>query len=190
MAQEYFLLSNFGVRYFMGQYTDSDTIPADSSVMDEIKSVISCTLGGFTKEVARYRTLNGSGWESVAPLGQTSDDGEFECIREGTGGIWEGKAGESTFSKVKTWFFDATKSGGATAAKVIIEVVPRGDDQYEATAYMCIPNNFAPAAKDTESGQTYNFTVTPFGPQIPLKATYSATDDKFTFSKVDQAPAA
>lgn len=183
MAQEYFLLSNFGVRYFMGTFVDSETVPTDSSAMDEITSVISCNIGVFTKETAKYRTLNGSGWESVAPLGQSSEDGEFECIREGTGGVWTGKAGESTFSKVKNWFFEATKGGGSTASKVIVEVVPRGENQYEGTAYMCIPSKFDPATKDTESGQTYNFSVTPFGPQIPLTVTYSDTDDKFTFAK-------
>lgn len=187
MAQnEYFLLSNFGVRYFKLDYTDSSTVPSSATASDEITGVISCNIGGFEKSNTKYRTLNGSGWESVAPLGQSTNDGEFSCVREGTGGVYTGSAGSTTYTRMKDWFMSAAKVGGKTAPACIIEVVPRGgsaDEEYEGTCYYSIPNAWTPGTKDTETGQEYSFSVSVFGPQVPLKVTYSGETDTFTFTK-------
>ena len=57
MAQEYFVLSNFGVRYFMEAYTDSSTVPATGT--NELKDILSCNLGAITKDTKKYKTLGG-----------------------------------------------------------------------------------------------------------------------------------
>lgn len=176
MAADYFVLSNFGVRYFKLDYVDSDTVPASADVDDEITSVISCDLGQFTKENTKYRTLNSNGWESVAPLGNTAQDGTFQCVREGTGGVYAGAAGSTTYTRMKDWFMKATASAGKASPAVIIEVVPRGGsgaNEYEGTCYFVIPNQWTPGTKDTETGQEYSFSVTPFGPQIPVNVSYT-----------------
>lgn len=184
MAQEYFLLSNFGVRYLMKDYTNSETVPNSATVDDEITSVISCDLGTFTKENTKYRTLNSNGWQSVAPLGNSSEDGTFECIREGTGGVYVGEAGDTTYQRMKDWFMKATSGAGKASPKCIIEIVPRGDSELEGTCYFVIPNQWAPGTKDTETGQVYSFSVTPFGPQIPIKVTHNTEDsESWTFEK-------
>lgn len=191
MAYEYFVLSNFGVRYFMTDYVNSDSIPATVGPENEITSVISCDLGKFTKDNKKYRTLNSNGWESIAPLGQSSDDATFQCVREGVGDAYTGAAGTTTFQKIKKWFMDATKVGGATAAKVITEIIPRGQSNgspvYEATCYYVTAANWEPGTKDTETGQEYGFTVSPFGPQTPCTVEYTpaagTTPESFALTK-------
>ena len=191
MSQDYFVLSNFGVRYFKLPYTDSNTVPASAAAENEITSVISCDLGQFTKENTKYRTLNSNGWESVAPLGNSAEDGTFECIREGTGGAYAGAAGETTYTRIKDWFMKATAGAGVASPACIIEVVPRGNDTYEGTCYYVIPNQWTPGTKDTETGQEYSFSVTPFGPQVPLKVTHTPaqaeTPESWSFTKATGA---
>lgn len=190
MAVEYFVLSNFGTRYFLSEYTDSDTVPSSAGPADEITSVLSSNIGVFTKENTKYRTLNGNGWESVAPLGNSSDDATFECLREGTGGVYQGVAGTETYTRLKDWFMKATAGAGKASPMCLIEVLPRGgtgNEQYEGTCYFVIPNQWSPGTKDTETGQEYSFTVTPFGPPIPLTVTYTPATgedpESFTFTK-------
>lgn len=181
---EYFVMSNFGVRYFKLAYTDSDTVPGTATADDEITSVISCDLGSFTKENTKYRTLNSNGWESIATLGNTAEDGTFECVREGTGGVYDGTAGSTTYTKIKDWFMKATAGAGKESPACIIEVVPRGGsdgEEYEGTCYFVVPNQWTPGTKDTETGQEYSFTVSPFGPPIPI--TVSEADGTWTFAK-------
>lgn len=187
MEQEYFVLSNFGVRYFMENYTDSNTVPASGT--NELTDIISCTLGAITKDTKRYKTLGGNGWDSIAPLGQGQDDATFEAIRGGTGDVYAGKAGDSTYTKVRDWFMKSTAQGGQVSPKCIIEVVPRGDNTYEGTAYYVIPAKWGPGKKDTETGQEYTFDVSPFGPQVPLKVTYDEENDSFEFEKVSDVMA-
>lgn len=188
---ERFVLSNFGVRYFM--YTDAEYAFDDksssllSTAGEEIESVLSCDIGGLTKENTKYRTLNSDGWESVAVLGNTAEDGTFECLREGQGTTYTGT--QDTFSKIKKWFLEATSSAGKAASRVIVEVVPRGTSSsgnvYEATAYHVIPNTWTPGTKDTETGQEYSFTVTPFDKPEILSVAESEEGNKtiFTFTK-------
>lgn len=187
MAQDYFVLSNFGVRYFIKPYTDSDTIPESANANDEITSVLSCDLGTFTKENTKYRTLNSNGWEAVAPLGNSTEDGTFECIREGTGGAYVGESGDTTYQRMKDWFMKATSGAGVASPKCIIEVVPRGNDTFEGTCYYVIPNQWSPGTKDTETGQEYSFSVTPFGPQTPVAVTHNVatgeTPESWAFTK-------
>lgn len=190
MAQEYFGMSYYGTRFFKLPYTDSSTVPATASPENEITSVISCESGGFTKENDKKRTVNGNGWEIVIPLGNSADDITFECLREGTGGVYNGTAGNTTYTNIKNWFMEATQNGGAASPAVIIEVVPRGgtgNQAYEGTCYYVVPANWSPATKDTESGQTYSFTVSPFGPQVPVSVTYTPasgdTPESWAFAK-------
>ncbi len=188
MAQDYFVLSNFGVRYFIKDYVDSDTVPASATVEDEITSIISCDLGTFNKENTKYRTLNSNGWEFVAPLGNSTEDGTFECVREGTGGIYQGGPGTTTYQKIKDWFLKATAGAGVASPKCIIEIIPRGDSNIEGTCYYVIPNQWAPGTKDTETGQEYSFSVTPFGPQVPITVSHTPASgddpETWTFTKV------
>lgn len=188
MAQDYFVLSNFGVRYFMKEYVDSNSVPASAALADEITSVISCDLGKFSKENTKYRTLNSNGWESVAPLGNSSEDGTFECVREGKGGVYAGASGDTTYQKMKDWFMKATSGAGVASPKCIVEIIPRGDDTFEGTCYYVIPNQWAPGTRDTETGQEYSFSVTPFGPQTPVTVTHTPasgdTPESWAFAKV------
>ena len=190
MANEYFILSNFGVRYFLKDYTDSDTVPSPAGPSDEITSVLSCDLGGFSKEVKKYRTLNSNGWESIAPLGQSQDDATFELIREGEGDAYS-SAGTTTYSKLKTWCLN-NNAGGSASKKCIIEVVPRGMNGntpvYEGTCYVVIPSQWKPGTKDVETGQEYSITVSPFGPPIPVSVAYTpaegSTPESWAFTKL------
>lgn len=182
MAQEYFVLSNFGVRYFMENYTDSNTVPASGT--NELGYLLSCTLGTITKDTKKYKTLGGNGWDSIAVLGQSQDDATFEAIRAGTGDVYAGAAGDSTYTKVKDWFMKSTAQGGQASPKCIIEVLPRGDDTYEGTLYYVIPAKWGPGKRDTEIGQEYSFDVSPFGPPVPLTVTYDEENDSFEFEKV------
>lgn len=187
MAVEYFILSNFGTRYFLCDYTDSDSVPATAGPTDEITSVISADIGTFTKENTKYRTLNGNGWESIAPLGNSSEDGTFSCVREGTGGIYSGVGTGSTYAKIKNWFMEATKGAGVASPKCLVEVLPRGNNQFEGTCYYVVPNQWQPGTKDTETGQEYSFTVSLFGPQNIVGVTYTAasgdTPESWAFEK-------
>lgn len=184
MAQDYFVLSNFGVRYFLLPFTDTATIPGSAAPTDEITGVLSTTIGQFSKENTKYRTLNGNGWESIAPLGNAAEDGSFECIREGTGNPYIGQAGTDTYTKLKNWFMTATANAGQASPMCIIEVLPRGGNAYEGTLFYVIPNEWTPGDRDTETGQEYSFSVSPFGPQVPVKVTHTPTTDSWTFAAV------
>lgn len=197
MAQEYFVLSNYGVRYFMTDYTDSSSIPASVSPTDELFSIISADIGTFSKENTKYRTLNSNGWEAIATLGNAAEDGTFSCIREGTGGVYAGSPGDTTYQKIKNWFMLATSGAGIATPKCIIELIPRtftGNvvSVYEGTCYYVVPNSWTPQAKDTESGQLFDFTVSLFGPQSPLTVEYTPasgdTPESWTLTKVTISP--
>lgn len=182
---DYFVLSNFGVRYFLEDYVDSNTIP--SAGTHELEGVISCSLGEINKDVKKYKTLNGNGWDSIAPLGQSQGDGTFELIRMGTGDPYVGTASSSTYTKLKKWFMDSTAEGGSVSPKCIIEVLPRGNNTYEGICYYVIPAKWGPGKKDTETGQEYSFDVSPFGPQKPVVVTYTPaageTPESWAFSE-------
>ena len=178
MAQEYFVLSNYGTHYFLLPYTDSDTPPTSATAADEITSVMSADIGAFTKENTKYRTLTGNGWELVAPLGNTAEDGSFECIREGTGNPFVGTAQGSSYNKIKNWFMKATAGAGEASPMCLVEVLPRGEtNSYEGVCYFVIPNQWTPGTRDTETGQEYSFTVSVFGPQIPLTVRFTPAGD-------------
>lgn len=194
MAVENFVLSYFGMHYFKLTYTDSDTVPASATAADEITSILSCDLGGFKKENTKYRTLNSNGWESIATLGNSADDGTFECVREGTGDVYTGEAGSYTYTRIKDWFMKATAGAGKASPAVIIEVLPRGGsgtNEFEGTCYYVVPNSWGPGSRDTETGQEYSFGVTPFGPPVPLTVTHTAasgeTAESWAFSKATGA---
>lgn len=185
MAQNYFVSSNFGVRYFLLAFTNTSTIPASASTSDEITGVLSADIGTFNKENTKYRTLNGNGWESIAPLGNAAEDITFECIREGTGNPYIGVAGNDSYTKLKNWFMTATSNAGQQSPMCIIEVLPRGGSDYEGTLYYVIPNQWAPGTRDTETGQEYSFSVSPFGPQVPIKVIYTPSPEGWKFTAVD-----
>ena len=186
MAQEYFVLSNFGVRYVLEDYTDSSTIPAGGS--NELTSVISSSIGGITKETKRYKTLNGGGWDTIAPLGQGQEDATFELVRDGTGDPYISSTGTSTYNKLKDWFMKSAASGGAISPKCVVEVIPRGDDVFEGVCYYVVPLKWGAGKKDPESGQEYSFDVSPFGPQIPVRVTHVKASgeipESWTFEKI------
>ena len=85
----------------------------------------------------------------------------------------------------------ATAGAGVASPACIIEVVPRGNGTYEGICYYVIPNQWIPGTKDTETGQEYSFSVTPFGPQVPVKVTYTpaveATPESWSFTKATGA---
>ena len=186
----YFVLSNFGVRYFISDYTSVGAVPAVGKIENEIQDVLSCDIGAFTKETTKYRTLNSNGWESIASLGNTAEDATFECVRGGDGNVYDGDADSGdTYSKIKHWFLAATKSAGVSSPKCIVEIVPRGDNEYEGTCYYVVPNKWTPGTKDPEKGQEYSFTVSLFGPPTVLKVTHTPasgeTAESFSFTAVE-----
>lgn len=184
MAQDYFYLSNFGVRYLLLDYTDANTIPSEATVKDEIQGVYSCSLGEINKEVTKKRTLNGNGWETIAALGNSQSDGTFELIRLGVGNPYVGNAGDDTYTKLKDWFMKATANAGSSSPKVIVEIVPRGGTDFEGTVYYVIPTTWGPGTKDTENGQEYSFTVSPFGPPVPVKVTHNTeAEESWSFTR-------
>lgn len=189
MAQDYFYLSNFGVRYLLSDFVNTDTIPQTLNVDNELQGLVSCTLGEINKEVTKKRTLNGNGWEVAAVLGNSQGDGTFEAVRLGTGNAYVGAAGTDTYTKLRHWFMEATKDAGRGSPKVVTEIIPRGD-VYEGTVYYVIPTNWGPGSKDTENGQEYSFTVTPFGPPVPVKVTHTpASGDNAESWTIEKASA-
>lgn len=181
MAEERFVLSNFGVRYFLETFVDSNTVPAAGSV--EIKDVLGCSLGSISKDTKTYKTLNSGGWDSVVALGQAQDDASFECIRGGNGDYFTGNSGGTTYTMIKDWFMKSTALGGIAAPKCVVEVLPRGNNVYEGVCYYVIPSKWTPGKRDTEAGQEYNFDIKPFGAPIPVIVTHNNETDVFTFVK-------
>ena len=98
MASKYFILSNFGVRYFLEDFIDENTVPSVGT--NELKGILSCSLGTITKETRRYKTLDGDGWDSIVTLGQTQEDATFEAIRLADGDIYEGDNGSSLCTRL------------------------------------------------------------------------------------------
>lgn len=180
----YSALSNFGVRYFLEDYTEG-TLPTSGT--NELNDVLSCTLGEFTKDMKKYKTLNGDGWDVVVPLGQSQADATFEMVRTGEGNAYTGVAGTDAYTQLKHWFLNSVAAGGSTAKKYIVEVIPRGNNTYEGTVYSVLPLKWAPGKKDTEVGQEYSFDVTPFGAPVPVVVTHTpasgSTPESWTFAQ-------
>ena len=177
---EHALLSNYDSHFFLENYTDSNTVPSNGTF--ELNGITDCSVGEITKDVKTYRTLNGDGWESVASLGQSISEFDISLVREGTGDVYDGTAGSSTFTKLKKWFLDATAHGGSNAPKCLIEVIPRGDNDYEGNCYYVYPSKWNGGKKDTETAQEYSITVKPFGPVVPITVTKSTSGGTTTWS--------
>lgn len=178
-------LSNFGYHLFVEPFENSDTIPA--SLSHEVSGILSVDLGGITKNVQAYHTLDGNGFETVVSLGQAVDDGVISCLRTGEGDIYLNEEIEgSAFSYFSKWIDESTEQGGANSERWLVEVVPRGTG-YEAKAYAVIPQNFKPGTKSADGGQTFSLTVKPFGRPVPVKVTES--EGKFTIEKITNSEA-
>lgn len=180
-ARNYFALSNFGTHYFLEDFVDSDTVPASVQVgTNEFEGIISCSSFNLQKNTQKYNTLDGNGWESVVALGNQMEDLEFEAIRLGTGNVYNGTAGTSTFTLIEEWFMGATAGAGNASPKTLIEIIPRGagtEMVYEATAFNVIPKAFNGGAKNTDDGQLFNFTLSPFGPPHPCTVEFTPKTD-------------
>lgn len=183
---DYFVLSNFDTHYFLEDYTDSNTVPAEGTT--ELDGLIGVNIGGLSKDTKTYKTLNGNGWDDVAALGQSQDEATFDAVREGDGNAYDGTSGSATYNRVKNWVLNSVTQGGTTSPKCIVEVIPRGENVYEGTCYYVIPSKFTPGKKDTEGAQEYSFEVKPFGPQVPLTVTHTAaageTPESWAFEKI------
>lgn len=195
---ERFVLSDFGTIYLMTGYTDSNTVPETLTNAAELDGVLSCSpVGAVTKSNATYKVLNGDGWDSIATLGNSQDDLTLECIRTGTAGVYDGTDGTSTYTRIKNWFMNATQNAGVQSPKCLIELLPRGGasgtaSEYEATLVYVVPNSWNPGDRNTDSGQEFSFTVTPFGPVVPLSVVKSVEGSvtTYTFTKVSIQPTA
>jgi len=182
-----FVLSNYGIRYFLEDVPTGGGVPTAGA--HELQGVLEANIGSFKKDSKTYRTLNGDGWESIAALGQSQNEATLQCLRYGEGDVYDGTEGTTTFTRIRKWMMDATKAGGSTAKKVLVEVVPRGkvgsEVVYEGTAYFLIPTEWNPSARNSENGQEFNFTVKPFGAPIPVEVT--VTNGQFTFAPIESS---
>lgn len=188
------VLSNFGVRYFLEDVSTIITsghiaTSAATSAANEIKYVLSCNVGEINKDVKTFKTLNGNGWDSAVPLGQSISEGSMNLIRVGSD-IFNG-TDDDNYGKLKKWVLDATKAGGATAAKALVEIVPRGmtsgstpEEQYEATVYVVVPTKFNPGERNTDDGQEFDISFQPYGAPIPCTVTKGSSDGVFNLTEV------
>lgn len=177
---EYQLLSNYGSYFFLESYTDSSTLPPTGTFM--LTSMIDCSVGEVTKDVKTYRTLDGNGWESVASLGQSISEFDLNFVREGTGDVYDGTAGSTTYTKLKKWVEDASKNGCQNVPKWLVEVIPRGDGSYEGNCYSVYYFKWNGGKRDPETGQEYSITLKPFGPVIPVTVTRTESGGTVTWS--------
>ena len=188
---DYSVLSNFGVRYFLADVADvfSSGVLKSSVLLtagEEITDVLSCDVGEISKEVKTFKTLNGDGWDSAVPLGQSVSEGNMSLIRTGTGQY--SSSGTTSYDRLRAWMESAAAAGGATAAKALVEVVPRGQDVnsgtgatgthtiFDATAYIVTPTRFNPGERNTSDGQEYSISFQPYGKPQTQKAWDSLAD--------------
>lgn len=173
---EYLLASWFGCRYFLFDYT-KDTVPEASTPESELIGLTSASLGSISNLVSTYRTLNSNGYVSVANAGKEHDDATLDFVR----------TDESTYNRIRTWVEETKPNSGNSNARILIEVVPKpmaGDGSYEGTMYTVMGKKLTPGPRNTDDGQTFSVTVTPFGPPVHLTVTYRQETDTFAFSKV------
>ena len=194
---DYSVLSNFGVRYFLLDVADAlatsgKALKADLQLAtdNELTDVLSCNVGEISKEVKTFKTLNGDGWDSAVPLGQSVGEGSMSLIRVGEGQY--SASGTSAYDKLRKWVTDATAAGGATAAKVLVEVVPRGSEAnsggtgthpiYDSTGYLVVPTRFNPGERNTSDGQEFDVSFQPYGAPMTSNA-YSTLAAGTAFTK-------
>lgn len=196
---DYSVLSNFGVRYFLMSTgdalgTDGKSLKANLQLTsgDELTDVLSCNVGEISKEVKTFKTLNGDGWDSAVPLGQSVGEGNMSLIRVGEGQY--NSSGTTAYDKLRAWVTAATAAGGATAARVLVEVVPRGTEAntgtgasgthpiYDATGYLVTPTRFNPGERNTSDGQEFDVSFQPYGAPMTSNA-YSTIAAGTAFTK-------
>jgi len=178
----YLILSNFDTHLFLGDY-DPNNPTALATTVQELPNVLPFTPPELSKDVARYRTLDGDGWESIAPLGQSQSDMTLNFLRADVGNAYTGIVGSDNYSILRNWIDSSTALGGQASAKWIYFVRPRGT-MYEGVAFSCIGSNFADG-ESGENGQEFSVTATPFGPQVPLNVTRNPSTMGWTFSRAD-----
>lgn len=176
--EKYMSLSNYGYHLFIENFESSDIVPSEGT--KEVKGILSVNIGGVSKDIQTYRTLDGEGYESIVSLGQALAEGSINCLRTGVNSVYTGEEGDSAYQYFRKWMDEATANGGVNAERAIVEVVPRGES-YEGTVYYCVPVNFQPGEKSTDGGQTFSLSVKPFGKSVPVKV--SESDGTFTFEK-------
>lgn len=193
------VLSNLGVRYFLLNLSDAldstgkalkTNLQLDAG--DEIDDVLDTNLGAITKDAKLFKTLNGGGWDLGAPLGQSIGECNMNLVRTGIGNY--NPSGTTGYDKLRKWVMDATAAGGATAAKVVIEVVPRGTEAntgesatgehpiYDTTSYIVVPTAFNPGEKTTDNAQEYSVSFQPYGAPMISNA-YSTIASGAAFTK-------
>lgn len=191
---DYSVLSNFGVRYFLEPMvagspddrvtTDNQNFKTNAKLKTEyeITDVLSCNVGEINKDVKTFKTLNGDGWDSAVPLGQNMSEGNMSLIRTGTGAY--SSSGTATFDRLRKWMLESAQAGGSTAARCLVEVVPRGGTVYEATGYIVVPTKFNPGEKNTSDGQEYDISFQAYGAPIIATsvATSSTSGEAFTLN--------
>ena len=194
---DYSVLSNFGVRYFL--LTTDDALASGGAALKsdlqlssgvELTDVLSASLGEISKDVKTFKTLNGGGWDSAVPLGQSVSEGSMNLIRVGEGNYSPG--GTSTYDRLRNWVTAATSTGGSTSAMVIVEVVPRGTEAntgttgthpiYDATGYLVTPTKFNPGERNTDNGQEFDISFQAYEAPMTSNA-YSTIAAGTAFSK-------
>lgn len=194
---DYSVLSNFGVRYFLltptaALATGGNALKTDLQLSsgNELTDILSANLGEISKDVKTFKTLNGGGWDSAVPLGQSISEGSMNLIRVGEGNY--SSSGTSTYDRLRKWVSDATSTGGATSAMVIVEVVPRGTEAnsggtgthpiYDATGYLVTPTRFNPGERNTDNGQEFDISFQAYGAPMTSNA-YSTLAAGTAFTK-------
>ena len=194
---DYSVISNYGVRYFLLTTTDAlatgeNALKTDLQLLtsDELTDVLSANLGEISKDVKTFKTLNGGGWDSAVPLGQSVSEGSMNLIRVGEGNY--SSSGTTSYDKLRKWVTDATSTGGSTSAKVLVEVVPRGTEAnsggtgthpiYDANAYLVTPTKFNPGERNTDNGQEFDISFQEYGAPMTSNA-YSTLAAGTAFTK-------
>lgn len=187
---DFTVLSNFGVRYFLMDFVESSTavsgkvaingeeLASSFQCTNELLDVLSCNPGAITKDIKRFKTLNGGGWDSAVSLGQSVGAGSLSLIRTGMGNVFGATGSNDTFNTLKSWIYGATANGGSNAPKALIEIVPRGGTSYEATIYRCVPTEFNPGSRTTSDGQEYGIGFQTMG--APIKGVATLSSGAFT----------
>lgn len=196
---DYSVLSNFGVRYFLLTTTNAlatggNALKSDLQLLssNELTDVLSANLGEISKDVKTFKTLNGGGWDSAVPLGQSVGEGSMNLIRVGEGNY--SSSGTTSYDRLRKWVSDATSTGGSTSAMVIVEVVPRGTEAntgsgatgshpiYDATGYLVTPTRFNPGERNTDNGQEFDISFQAYGAPMTSNA-YSTLAAGTAFTK-------
>lgn len=168
-------------RYFYASKPETGTVPTSGT---ELVGVITASGGTVTKSYGEVRPLNSDGFADRFSTIADVENLTLSCVRPKSDGIYTGADSTGTYAKLREWV-DTVGVNTVDSDKCVIECIPRGNNTYEGSMWICTPESVKDHDRELEGFQGYDCSFICIGPKVPIEVTYTKSTDSFAFAEVD-----